>query len=263
MKKDKVLVLGKGFLGQAFEKKGFEVWGKDKFEVGYDRWAGLADLGNYDVIINCMGKSDTRWCEKDENWEEVFLANGETPKRLSRFLGAMKKKFVHISTGCLYDRNDILQKEEDFIIPHCDYTVSKRVGEKNCNLEKDLILRPRLYFGDFENRNNLLGKLPRFDVFSTELNSYTSVHTIVDAVEALLDANQSGIFNVACEGNSSAMEIGKWIGLEEKPPITGKELREREGLYLVDNIVDISKLKEFYQPPKLKDEILRCWRALE
>lgn len=274
--KNKILVLGKGFLGKAFEKKGFEVWGKDKFEFKqngeplylnkfkqYD--AGMYEFMKHDVIINCVGKSNTRWCENPENWKETLFVNGEIPKILSEFCRREGKKFVHISTGCFYDKNDTLKREDDnlAIATHCNYTLTKLVGEKFCNLEKDLITRPRLYFGDFEDRNNLLCKIQKFPNFLVEQNSYTSVHVIVDAVSALLEAEQTGIFNVGCDGFASIEEMASWIGLPSREKITEKELHEKEGLYLVNNTMDITKLQKFYQPPKLKDEIIRCWSELK
>lgn len=258
--KNEILVLGKGFLGQAFEKKGYEVWGKDKFRFGEDSFDSLE---NYKVIINCVAKSNTRWCEKNENWEEAFFVNTKVPGLLSKFCESKGKKLVHISTGCLYDRNDVPKKETDFIATHCRYTITKAVGEYNCNPERDLILRPRLFFGDFGNKNNLLSKLPKFDTFLTELNSYTSVHTIIGAVPPLLNAEQVGIFNVACDGNMTVKELGESIGLEGRVGITGEELCKNEGLYLVNNIMDMSKLKKFYNPPKLEKEVNRCWESLK
>lgn len=266
MNLDRIIVLGRGFLGQAFEREGFRVWRKDRFYLhpNNNHREKLNVLNNYDIIINCLGKSNTRWCEKQENWREVFFSNGEIPKILSDYCRRQNKKLVHISTGCLYDDSNGKEPwtEEDSIVPHCDYTVSKRVGEKNCNPEKDLILRPRLYFGDFENRNNLLCKLPKFSKYLTELNSYTSVHTIVEATTALLEANQAGVFNVANDGDAEVIELASWIGLSGEE-ITGKELREQEKLYLVNNTMDISKLQKFYNPQRLKYEVMRCWEKLK
>ena len=272
MEKHKILVLGKGFLGQAFEKKGYEVGGKDKFsldnELGeYETNQQLHRLRvwEYDVIINCIGKSNTRWCEQPENWEETFNANAEIPRILSNYFGMTGKKFVHISTGCFYDKNDAPKREDDnlAIATHCNYTLSKLVGEHFCNPEKDLIVRPRLYCGDFGDKNNLLCKLSKFERHLTEQNSYTSVHVIVDAVSALLDAEQSGIFNVACDRSASVKDLAEWCGLPSRETISAEELRQQQGIYLVNNIMDISKLQKFYQPPKLKDEIIRCWSGLK
>lgn len=258
--KKKIVILGKGFLGKKFEQKGFEVWGKDKFELT-PSCTSLFPLDEYDIIINCIGKSDTRWCEEKNNFQEALFSNGQVPKILSEYCATRNKRFVHISTGCLYDRNDVPQKETDFVAAHCDYTLTKWMGEKHCNLERDLILRPRLYFGDFAARNNLLSKLLKFDKFLTELNSYTSLNIVVDAVTVLLRENQSGIFNIASDGYATMKELSEWIGLKGEG-ITQSQLHWMEKLYLVNNIMDLSKLKRFFKPLRLKDEVLRCWKKL-
>ena len=265
MEKNKILVLGKGFLGKAFEKKGFEVWGKDKFKFTRWEFPEFSKMKDYEIIINCIGKSNTRWCEEPENFRETLFVNGKFPKELSNFCNATGKKVVHLSTGCLYDDNKNPQKEDSRIniATHCNYTLTKLVGENFCNPEKDLIIRPRLYFGDFVDKNNLLCKIPKFERYLIEPNSYTSVQVIVDAVDTLLDAEQSGIFNVACEGYASVKDLAEWCGLPPKEKISAEELREQQGIYLVNNIMDITKLREFYHPPKLKDEIMRCWGELK
>lgn len=269
--KSKVLVLGKGFLGKQFEKNGHTVWGRDKFEWcdrEYDEfdqidWVYDNVLSGFDIIINTIGSSNTRWCEEVKNWDSVFYNNSELPRILSKACSNWgNKKLVHISSGCVYDQNNEPQTEDGFLASHCRYVVSKLSGEFNCNPERDLILRPRLFFGESEDKNNLLCKLSRFDKFLTEMNSYTSVQTIVEATEALLKGNASGIFNVAQEGYANLHEIAKWIGKENPSKMSGSQLRDQEGLYLVNNVLDISKLKEFYQPRTIQEEIMSCWQEL-
>jgi len=260
----KIIVLGKGFLGKKFEQKGFEVWGRDKFDIPYKtlihgQTAHL--LRGYDVIINCMAKSNTRWCEKPENFQDALWSNGEVPHLLSKFCADWGKKFVHISTGCLYDSGSYPYTETDFMTTHCNYTVTKWVGEKGLN-EKDLVLRPRLLFGDFEDKGNLLCKLPKFTHYLEAFNSYISVSVLVEAITALLNYKQSGIFNVACDGISTVINLARTVGLDGIG-ITEEELHQRENLYLVNNIMNLDKLKQFYQPPSLLTEIKRCWRVLQ
>lgn len=271
--KSKVLVLGRGFLGKAFERAGYKVLSKYDFEMkendfknvrtGYedDPWYYVqGKLRDYDVIINCMGKSGTRWCEEDENFEEAMWCNGEVPKILSQCCGN-HKKFVHISTGCLYDDNRRTQKETDFVVAHCRYTLTKWVGEIGCDPKKDLIIRPRLYFGDFEDKNNLILKILKFDKLLLNQNSFTSVHIIVDAIEALLENDQVGVFNVACESFAPLHELGLVLG-KKADLIDERELHQEQGLFLVNNIMDISKLKKFYKPPFILDEFKRCAKEL-
>jgi len=249
------VVLGNGFLGKKFGKRGFDVLDRDQFYLTRGKNECMKELEPYDVIINAMGKSNTRWCEERENFNATMFSNAYIPKILSNYCDAEGKKLVHVSTGCLYDRNDVPQKETDFTAAHCNYTVSKWVGEQQCNPDKDLILRPRLYFSDFEDPNNLLCKIPRFKRQLTEQNSLTSLDTIVDATQSLLNADQSGIFNVACDGVASPLEIGRWMGAYASP-VTAEELHKSEGLYLVNNIMDLSKLKQFFHPRKLKDAVM-------
>ncbi len=259
----KIIVLGRGFLGKKFEQKGFEVWGKDKFELieGHETLGASSNLTDYDVIINCIAKSNTRWCENDHNFGGALWSNGEVPRILSEFCLANGKRFVHISTGCLYDSGSYPYTEGDFMTTHCNYTVTKWVGEKGLN-DGDLVLRPRLLFGDFEDKGNLLCKLPKFTRYLNAFNSYISVSVLVDAIITLLEHKQSGIFNVACDGISTVMNLAKTVGLKGIG-ITEDELHQQEHLYLVNNIMNIDKLKQFYQPPDLITEIKRCWEALQ
>ena len=254
--KNRIVVLGNGFLGRKFAKRAFRVFGKDQFKLTPTYKRDLNSLDPYDTVINCIGKSNTRWCEQPQNFDAALFSNGYLPGILSNYCKEHGKQFVHISTGCLYDRNDRPQNETDFISAHCNYTVTKWIGEKKCN-DQDLIIRPRLYFGDFPDKNNLLSKLPKFQNFLRETNSYTSLDTIVDSINVLLLDQQSGVFNVACDGYASVREIADWLDLLGGET-TQEELHKSEKLYLVNNIMDISKLKKHYEPPQLKKEILRC-----
>ena len=250
----KTIVLGHGFLGKAFEEHKYTVLSKKDFEFT-GNVKELDKLNKYDIIINCIGKSNTRWCEKQENLESVILSNSLLPAALSEFCAKRNKKFVHISTGCLYDRTDIENTEDEFITAHCFYTVSKWLGESGCDKDRDLILRPRLYFSDKEESNNLLCKIRKFTTFTSDKkDSLSSTDLIVEATGALIRSKQSGIFNVAHEGSLSIKEIADICGLKGSD-ITADELRKREKLYLVNNVMSIDKLKKFYKPTHIKDAI--------
>jgi len=249
------VVLGRGFLGSEFERHGYKVFGRDEFEHPCMYYENA--LAGYQTIINCIGNADTRACEDPAKWEEVYHVNANLPKRLSDYCHRHGKKLVHISTGCVYDKNNAPQNEESFISSHCRYVVSKLAGEYACR-PKDLILRPRLYFSDIPDKNNLLSKLPNFSHHLTEINSFTSTATIVEATTALLNADQCGIFNVAQSGYGTIQQIAQHLGMEAKPPMTGEQLQQSQGLALVNNILDTSKLEQFYKPRDLFSEIYRC-----
>jgi len=255
MKKEKILVLGNGYVGSAFAAKGYTVLSRKEFEYNEKKdFRKLMRRYNPKCIINCIGRTNTRWCEESENFMEALYVNGNLPYELSGFCNYVGVKFVHMSTGCLYDRTDVSCIEDFFIAAHCNYTVTKWVGEKGCS-EQDLIIRPRLLFDSRNVENNLLVRLQRFDKFSDVLDSLTSVHVLISATKALIDGEASGIFNVACDGNMSMRDIGEIVLGHKVKTIEVNELRRRAALYLVNNRMNLDKLRPYYSPPNLKDEI--------
>jgi len=254
-----IIVLGNGFLGKKFAMRGYEVWGRNRFNLLPD-YPDLTVLGGYDVVVNCIAKSNTRWCECRENFQSALWSNGNVPGLLSNYCKTHGIRFVHVSTGCLYDSGTGNNMETDFLAAHCNYTVTKWVGEMNL-VDDDLVVRPRLLFGDHDDRNNILSKLGKFAKYTVEKDSLTSTDVLVDAIEALIRHHQTGVFNVACDGTASMAEISEWIGLTGGY-MTEEELHEAQHLFLVNNTMNLDKLKQCYKPPLLRDEVLRCWRTL-
>jgi len=264
----KIIVLGRGYLGKEFERHGYEVWGRDKFtyninKESVDAFEFSSELYNCDIIINCIAKSNTRWCEA--NFDEALAVNGILPKKLSNFCDISRKKFVHISTGCLYDNAYKINKETDFTAAHCNYTVTKWVGEQGCNKEKDLILRPRLLFDSTPCKNNFLYRLLNFNsCVINRQDSLTCTTTLVESIIALLKNKQTGIFNVANKGNASMWQIAKWLDSKKEILDTSiEQVREDQGLYLVNNTMDLTKLKKFYNPKSLEICIKECYNNLK
>jgi len=274
MNKDKVLVLGNGMLGNAFKRHGYEVVGREAFD--WD-WEGMqCDVARdayihehnklfepFGVIINCIGKSDTRWCEDPANFDELMGVNAELPRYLSTVCEGSKKKFVHISTGCVYDtRGQGKAYEYGFLSAHCRYVIAKWAGE--CYMrDEDLIIRPRLLFDSdvARGRNNLIQKLPEFPNYLDEFNSVTSCDTIVESVGALLEVNQAGVFNVANRGTYTMYEMAKALGLDGGM-IAQEELHQSQGLFLVNNVMDTERLEEFYCPRDTIYELKHCCELL-
>jgi len=266
----KILVLGGGFLGSTFGDYGYDVAGRDMFEWDVSRGEPTQNsvyledkFKEYDAVVNCIAKSDTRWCEDPDNFEELMGINADAPNYLSGVCERTGVQFVHISTGCLYDsRGQGKSSETDFKSAHCNYVVSKWAGE--CRLsDKDLILRPRLLFDakPAEGRNNLIEKLSKFDSFLDEFNSVTSNDTIVDATLALLHKKQSGGFNVANDGVYTIHEMATALGFKGGK-MKQEELHKSEGLFLVNNVMDLTKLKQFYQPRDTIKELVNCQKIL-
>lgn len=256
----RILILGKGYLGREFERQGFEVWGRDKFTTHGIHTPSLRKLMDYNAVVNCIGKADTRYCEDPANFDDIMSTNAVLPTVLSRFCDTNGIKLVHISTGCLYDAPQ--STEESFIASHCLYTLSKWAGEVGC-CGNDIILRPRLFYGDIRDPRNLLCKMASFDTFVYDAqDSYTDIRDIPKAVRALVNADASGVFNICSNGWGSIYALSASLGLEGKP-ISIADLRAREGLHLVNSTMDTEKLRRYYEPVDLVDSVMECWEALK
>lgn len=257
---DNCIVLGQGLLGKTFLRRGYNVLGRA--DITFDPEHPIK-LPSSSVVINCVAKSKTRWCEDPNNFEECLFVNGKLPGLLSKYCKERNILFVHISTGCLYDRVDKFCEETDFLAAHCVYTLTKWVGENRCLKEKDLILRPRLMFSTEESERNVLCRLNKFQNFLEIQNSFTSTDCLVDAIESLVKSKQCGIFNVACKGFGSPYELAGWMGKEDRESLSVEDLHSQQGIHLVNNIMNLKKLEQFYTPPQLKNEVCRCWDAIK
>lgn len=274
MNKKDILVIGHGFLGQAFHRAEYPVLTKTSCNIttktSINSLRGIIQAYKARAVVNCIGKSNTRWCEDPKNFSEMMLSNAKAPELLSKACALENVKFVHISTGCLYDNPSAPATEETPTAAHCNYVVSKWVGEKGCDPSRDLILRPRLYFGDFNHDNNLLCKMRAFTKFGNTLDSFTSVHTIVSVVQQLLDKDASGIFNVTNGQVLSVSQIENMrrliLGKKDPwsiPTITPEELRKSQNLHLVNAVLSIHKLRRYsITTTTARDELDRCIKSL-
>ncbi len=253
----KIKVLGRGLLGREFERMGYEVLGRELFDTGMDLFDYDPLIGDADVIVNCIGKSDRVWCEDPNNSDAVTLANSDLPSMLSQYCAATGKRFVHISTGRLYGDSKTPCTEEDQLRAYSFFTASKWVGEQGCNKSKDLIIRPRLLFNGerCNDRNNLIMQLSRFKYFVDAVNSVTYTKTVVEAVKVLLDVDATGIYNVANTDPLSIHAIATDVLAFDGAPISAKRLVETAGLHIVNNIMCTKKLEEFYKPMATIDAI--------
>jgi len=269
MKNNNFLVLGNGFLGSRFASNhNYQLISRaDGFDVNLSDVEGsithLVDkfnLSQYDAVVNCMGNSDTRWCESPENWDDAMAMNGQIPKYLSMALKTTNIPFVHISTGCVYDRNDEAQTEESNIVSHCRYVSTKLIGEYSLH-DHDLIIRPRLFFDHTQHPKNLLTKMLGYQRFITQQNSYTSLDLVVDAVTTLIENQCTGVFNVAHTGTSSLDRIYKQYTGKRPKTMSVDTLIGNEQLVLVNNILNTDKLEQYMDVPHI-DEIIDMYKKI-
>ena len=167
-----------------------------------------------DVVINCAGKTSLEWCQ--DNKEMTYLVNTLGPINILESCKETDAKFVHISSGCLFDGNDIISYEDSIPTPSVWYTHTKAWADEyisSYGYENYLILRPRQLISSIPHPTNMITKFLSFKDFYgiEEQNSITCIEDFSDMIDHLVDNDEAGIFNCCNEDTLSPYEIACMI----------------------------------------------------
>jgi dTDP-4-dehydrorhamnose reductase len=261
----KIAILGGGFLGQTLKKEHPEwdlIRSSELLEDQLLTINGQGVLNKFDVIINTIAETDTRRCESKEARivQQCFRLNSLLPLNLSEYCKKTQKKLIHISTACLYAENTIGEVDEySYLSPKTAYSLQKYYGEKTLN-PNDLIIRGRLFFGQYNFKSNLITKIKKFKTLSDDYNSFTSVHSISRILPLLLDKNAKGAYNVVAEQSSSLYQLLTENGITDIMKYV-PSVNEYQAPNL---IVRNTRLKELgIVVENLNEEFSRCFKNYE
>lgn len=167
-----------------------------------------------EVVINTVAKTNLEWCQ--ENKEECYQVNTAGVLNVLESCASTKKKLVHISSGCLFDGNEVEVNEESIESPAVWYTHTKTWADqiiKNFGYENYLILRPRQLVSAVAHPTNLLTKFSNMKEIRAidEPNSTTCIEDFGLMIDHLIRQDQTGIFNCANSGVISPYKIAKMI----------------------------------------------------
>lgn len=205
---NKVLIFGKGFLGSRIQKElGCEIT---------DRWINVykdaeEELDKYkpDIVINCVGyigKNNVDDCEKDIDF--TLKANVFVPVILAEACLRENIKFIHISSGCIYDfdysKPEPVKETDQPYYFKLFYSRTKIYSEKALvNLSEKLnvlILRLRIPLDNRNHPKNIISKLIRFKRIIDVPNSITYIPDFIEALKYLIKIDARGLFNVTNKG---------------------------------------------------------------
>ena len=110
-------------------------------------------------VINCAAKTDLEWCEI--NKAATYDVN--TAGVINTLLACEKysRKFVHISSGCLFDGNDKISDENSSPTPSVWYTKTKAWADEfitSYGYDNYMILRPRQLISAMKYPSNMITK---------------------------------------------------------------------------------------------------------
>lgn len=206
--KNKILIIGKGFIGQRLQEAfGCNISGK----MLYSFRDAEKEVKKYKpkVLINCIGytgKRNVDDCELDKDF--TLSSNSFMPIVLAEVALRNKIKFVHISSGCIYDydysKDKSITEEQIPLFFGLFYSRSKIYSEMALNTlaRKYNILIPRIRI-PLDNRphfKNVLNKIIRYKQVIDIPNSVTYIPDFIKALKHLLKINAKGIYNIVLKG---------------------------------------------------------------
>lgn len=187
-----VTILGDGLLGSELKTQNpsWEVVSrkKDGFDVTNKKLFQSPILGVTNVIVNCVGCTDTYSQDRDKHWNTNVVG----VKNLLDYCDKWGCKLVHISTDYIYANSVSNASEEDVPTP-CNtwYGYSKLVGDALVQLDinKHLIIRGTHKPNPFPYEKAWLNQIGNFDY----------VDVIASQISQLIEKKCTGIFNVGTE----------------------------------------------------------------
>lgn len=206
--RNKILVFGKGFMGQRISAE-FSCALSDKRILTLQDALEEIDKYKPEVIINCIGytgKKSVDDCELDK--DKTLNANTFVPVILAEAALRSNIKLVHISSGCIYHYDYANQPpitEED-VPDYFDlyYSRSKIYSEQALGvLFKDydiLMLRIRIPLDNRPHPKNILNKLLKYKKVIDTPNSVTYIPDFLQALSHLLKINAKGLYNLTNKG---------------------------------------------------------------
>jgi len=206
----KVLVLGDGLMGsEIIKQSGWEhlSHSQDKFDVTQDfhHVAALIDDIDPDVVINCIGYTDTYSKHRELHWQ----INYEFVVNLANFCDSRDITLVHISTDYIYANSDAGSAETDVPVhQNTWYAYTKLLSDAYMQLSEDYLLvrcsfKPKPF--------------PYKKAYGNVRGNFDYVDVIAGQIIDLVNEGRKGVWNIGTEFKSvfdlakqTVPEIGEW-----------------------------------------------------
>lgn len=191
----KVTILGNGLLGQELHKQtsweliSRETHGLDITEIGdntktaFDRMSKIALES--DVIINCMGNTDTYSENRQEHWDVNYKGAAD----LVHWCNVHNTKLVQISTDYVYANSSGIPSEEDVPVHQESwYAYTKLLADGYVQLRSNDYLLVRC--------SHKPNPFPYEVAFDDVEGNFDYVDVIATQIIELIKDEESGIWNV-------------------------------------------------------------------
>lgn len=163
--------------------------------------------GNFDAVINCIGLLNQF---AENNKAMAVLLNGYLPHLLADITKESKTRIIHMSTDCVFAGNGGPYYEDSFPDGTTFYDRSKAIGE--INNEKDLTFRDSVIGPDIKESgiglfNWFMKQKGPIKGFTGAIWTGITTYTLAKAMEAALQQNLSGIYNLVNNESISKYDL--------------------------------------------------------
>ncbi len=212
----KILILGKGYLGQRCA----DAWGEEA-EISQVRITSIdAALQEIDRVkpdavlctIGVKGTPNVDWCETHQR--ETIEGNVIVPLWVAFACQQRGIYMLHMGSGCIFygdsSHPDKAWRENDFGNPLPTYSRSKWAADLTLSTLPNVgIARIRMPIDHQSNPGNLLEKIAKYPKVIDVENSITVIDDMVNVFYALMQKRAPGIFHVTNPGSIKHREILK------------------------------------------------------
>ena len=222
-----------------------EVLAPSSSEMDIISWDGVIDSlqeVSPDVVLNCAGFTDVDACETEEF--KVRKNNVEGPRNLAQCCARFECKFVHISSGYIFDGQKMIPQpyfEDDSPNPLSAYGRSKVESETAVreNSPNYIIIRSAwLYSSHGTNfiktiiHQAVNNKKETLRMADDQYGSPTWAYRLAMQIREIMRAEGVGTYHATAEGYCSPFEYATYVlkKLGLKIPVTRCSMRDLEHL---------------------------------
>ncbi|OGJ60231.1 hypothetical protein A2635_05710 [Candidatus Peribacteria bacterium RIFCSPHIGHO2_01_FULL_51_9] len=200
----KILIVGNGWVGNMMKEYLHA-------EMSAQRLEELTEalISKYDVIINTAGKTNIDWCERNKS--EALAINAVSAADLARVCGKLRKKYVFMSSACIFESIDEDDWKDEYSTPNpaCFYALTKVVAEHLVQeaAPDALIIRIRLPISQVPHPRNTLTKLLAYPTLHTNQETVTVVEDMLPVLKKLIEKGERGVFHLVNGDTISPLEM--------------------------------------------------------
>jgi len=174
-----------------------------------------------DVVLHCAALADHRLCESDEDL--AMRVNAEASGVLAGAAASVGSAFVYVSTDAVFSGDRGWHGEDEPVSPNSAYGRSKVAGEEAVlAVHPTAVIARTNFFGWSPNGHRSIlkffvrevgagNRVPGFiDYTVTSL----FVEDVVESIERIVDAGESGVFHVVAHDAVSKFDFGRLVAAE-------------------------------------------------